>query len=214
MTRIALLVVIALAACEYDLVLPHSREETATGANPVSSNTINKIQDQLVHGTRTEIFLPARDGFPSDWAGTITTLSAAPNGAVWAVDLDWRLPLAGKSMAIDVGKRILEIRCFGENADVTPAKNELYVRLWQSLLDDPVNYDGLDTVAYPPNGFIEDADTTGTPAAGLHTITLATTNLIIPADRMIGVSLLALPPWTGSVIRWRRVEVDYDYPAP
>lgn len=43
--------VVALATCEPSCMgLPTSREETATGASPVSSATINAIQDAIVGG--------------------------------------------------------------------------------------------------------------------------------------------------------------------
>lgn len=198
--KLLVLLAFALGSCEPAPTvagLPHSREETATTASPVNPNTINAIQDQLVHGTRTAIFYPAKDGFPFTSAEAFTPVG----NAVQDVDLKWIVPIAGPGMEIFPGKRIIEVRVYAWNDAGADVVRAMFVR---RFLDDAVNFDSLDATIEDINGGV---------AVGLQTLTFVATNIDIIANRTYDVVVRPVAD-NGGILRLRRIEVDYEYPEP
>lgn len=151
MIRLLVALSFALASCEpSDMGLPLTREETATPANPVSSNTTNAIQDCIVgakHGEKWVWVSPiaaVKTSGATDATRTIGTGLKATATSVFA------LPLHD----IPVGSRIKALRARYRGANAGAGTLELFL-IWpfgdssdDEHFSDPLTIDDGDTNAH------------------------------------------------------------------
>jgi hypothetical protein len=135
---IAIALATVVAACEPapTMALPLTREETATPANPVSSNTINAIQDAIIggkHGAITKRFGPT-----SIVAATPDTATPVYNQAYvlnGAIDANFWV-----SLDLPIGAVITEVRVRLDPAGAHVLRAQLYRFTHSTLTDDALDF--------------------------------------------------------------------------